>query len=325
VYGQSYAMGRIHEQLELNGRQGALALTSSGAERRVLDAAFDFMSDADPRTGFLFSGWCQTALPHKRLDDDAIWQHETDYVRLLIEPGSVSTPLGPRRIGVPYGSRARLILLFLQTEAIKTNSREIELGKSLRDWLRKLAVPVGGRSLNEVREQAARISRCRMTFEIARGRQVGLINQNIVDTAMFTHEDDGAALLEVVRLSDSFFNELKRHPVPIQESAVRAIANNSQALDIYCWLAYRLHILEAPCLITWAALRAQFGSSYASIRAFRQRFLESLAIAMAVYPEAKVDISPVGVKLLPCPPPVPFRGGVSKARGRPALSRTGAT
>ena len=37
-------------------------------------------------------------------------------------------------VGVPYGSRARLILLFLQSEALRTGGREIELGRSLRAW-----------------------------------------------------------------------------------------------------------------------------------------------------------------------------------------------
>ena len=253
-------MAKLHEIIEQLGRQGALAFADTNADRAALEAAFEFMSDEDPRTGFLFSGWCQTALPHRRLKDDEIWSLETDYVTLMIEPGSKRGPDGdPVRIGVPYGSRARLILLYLQTEAIKTNSREIELGRSLRVWLGKLGVPIGGKSMNEVRDQAQRISRCRMTFEIASGKKTGFINQNIVDTAMFTHEAEGM-LLDTVKLSESFFNQLKRHSVPLQESAIRAISNNSQALDIYCWLAYRLHSLDRPCPITWTALHAQFGA-----------------------------------------------------------------
>jgi hypothetical protein len=35
-------------------------------------------------------------------------------------------------VGVPFGAHARLILLFLQTEALRTGSREVELGASLR-------------------------------------------------------------------------------------------------------------------------------------------------------------------------------------------------
>ncbi len=299
-------MGVIHDRLEKHGRQGALAFADTNVDRRALEAAFGYMSDEDPRIGFLFSGWCQTALPHRKLKDDEIWSLETDYVHLMIEPGSVQGPDGPVRVGVPFGSRARLILLYLQTEAIKTNSREIELGRSLSVWLGKLNVPIGGKSMNDVREQALRLSRCRMTFQITSGTKTGFINQNIVDTSMFTEEKTGS-LLETVKLSEGFFDQLKRHPVPLQESAIRAISNNSQALDIYCWLAYRLHSLKSDCQITWPALHAQFGAGYNSLKNFRMRFNDSLAIAMAVYPEANVDVDRVGVRLKVSNSPVQAR------------------
>lgn len=308
-------MSDIHKRIEAYGRQGALDLTSSDAERRALDAALEFLSDEDPSLGFLYSGWCQTGLPHRRLDDDQIWLLETTYVRLMVEPGSVKRDGVPARIGVPYGSRARLILLFLQTEAIKTNSREIELGKSLRSWLKRLNVPIGGKSMRDVKEQATRISRCRMTFEIKDGNKIGLINQNIVDTALFTDEHDGA-LLETVRLSESFFDQLKRHPVPLQESAIRAISNNSQALDIYFWLVYRLHERVTVQKISWPALKAQFGASYTHMRNFKIRFRDALQIALAIYPEAKVGIDEDGVTLFPSASPVPRRlPGKTRSRG----------
>ena len=297
-------MGEIHKRLEKHGKQGALAFAESDVDRKELEAAFDYMSDEHGGTGFLYSGWCQTALPHKKQADDEVWLIETAYTKLMIEPGSLHTDKGVVKVGVPYGSRARLILLFLQTEAIKTNSREIELGRSLRIWLGKLGVPIGGKSMKEVREQAMRLSRCRMTFQIAKGKHIGIVNQNIVDTAMFSHDENGA-LLETVKLSEGFFEQLKKHPVPLQESAIRSISNHSQALDIYCWLAYRLHALPADCLITWLALYAQFGSGYSSLKNFRTRFYDSLKIALAVYPDARVEVSKIGLTLKVSNPPVP--------------------
>jgi hypothetical protein len=51
--------------------------------------------------------------------------------------------------------------------------------------------------------------------------------------------------------------------VPLDESAIRAIHNSIMALDVYCWLAYRLHALTAPKAITWAGSLGQV-SSYGS-------------------------------------------------------------
>ena len=93
-------------------------------------------------------------------------------------------------------------MLYLQTEALRTNSREIELGKSLRAWLTRLGISIGGKSLKDVREQAERISRCRLTFHIQTAGRAGLVNQNIMDTAMFVDGSDpgqGTLFLETAR------------------------------------------------------------------------------------------------------------------------------
>jgi hypothetical protein len=80
------------------------------------------------------------------------------------------------------------------------------------------------------------------------------------------------------------------------------------AIDLYIWLAYRLHVLSAPLTITWPALHGQFGEGYKEVRFFRRDVLPSLRLALAVYPEARVGIDEKkGLTLLPSPPPVPDR------------------
>jgi hypothetical protein len=66
-------------------------------------------------------------------------------------------------IGIPYGSVARLILLFLQTEAIRTGSPEVVLGRSLNRWIERMDLTPGGKTRQLVTEQARRISACRLT------------------------------------------------------------------------------------------------------------------------------------------------------------------
>jgi hypothetical protein len=220
-------------------------------------------------------------------------------------------------VGVPYGSRARLIILFLQSEALKTHSREVELGKTLHAWLRRLEIPIGGKSMAAVRDQAERISRCRMSFQIKQGTRTGLVNQSILDTAMFIEDDStqGSLFIEKAKLSEMFFEQLKKHPVPIEENAITMIANNSMAIDVYCWLAYRLHSLSVPKLVTWKALHAQFGRGLARLDHFRWYFTQNVNLALAVYPDAKVDIDGRGLVLNPSRPPVAPKV-VSLAGGR---------
>jgi hypothetical protein len=297
-------MGEVHRLLRQDGREVALR---SDIDRRVVEAAAAYLASEDVEVGFLYSGWAQAALPHKRLPDDAPWQVTTERVTLIVQPGLRAVPGGePVSVGVPYGSRARLILLYLQSEALRTNSREIELGKSLHAWLRRLGIPIGGKSMKDVRDQAERLSRCRMSFTIKQGGRTGLVNQNLLDTSMFVEDDgaQGSLFIETATLSEMFFQQLKKHPVPIEETAVRQIANNSMALDVYCWLAYRLHALTEPTSIGWRALHQQFGRGVKRLDHFKDQFKETLALTLAVYPAAEVEVHERGVTLRPSRPPV---------------------
>lgn len=299
-------MGAVHEFLGTRGKAEAL---KAGLDRDVVEAASLYMSDEDGSLGFAFSGWAQCALPHRRLTDETRWEIAGEKVRLVVEPGlRPAADDGPMEyVGVPYGSVARLILLFLQTEALRTNSREVELGRSLRHWLTKIGASIGGSNARAVRDQAERISRCRLTFHIHGSGKVGLVNQSIVDRALFIEDGgqkQGRLSLETAKLSEGFFEQLKRHPVPIEEAAIKAISNNPAALDAYLWLAYRLHVLSCDRLITWKALKSQFGTGYKELFHFKPRFTQSLALATAVYPAAKIDIRDEGVVLKPSRPPV---------------------
>ena len=299
-------MGTVHDLLDMQGKAGTL---QTGIDRTVVEAASLYMSDEDGSLGFAFSGWAQCALPHRRLAPDARWEIAGERVRLVVEPGlHPSSHDGPmEHIGVPYGSIARLILLFLQTEALRTNSREVELGGSLRQWLSKIGASIGGSNARAVRDQAERISRCRLTFHIQGSGKVGLVNQSIVDRALFIEDSNtrqGKLSLETAKLSEGFFEQLKKHPVPLEEAAIRAISNNPAALDAYLWLAYRLHVLTSDKLITWKALKSQFGGGYKELFHFKPRFTQALALATAVYPAAKIDVIEQGVILKPSRPPV---------------------
>jgi Plasmid encoded RepA protein len=299
-------MGTVHQLIEAHGRQAVLQLDF---DRRVVEVACDYMADEEGGVGFIYSGFAQAALPHKKLADDAVWQIQSERVMLLVEPGRRAVRDGaPVPVGVPYGSKARLIVLYLTGRALETNCREVELGRSLRDWLQRMGIPQGGKSIRDVKDQAERISRCRMSFQIEGNGRSGLVNQNIVDSALFLDADDvlgqGSLFLDHAKLSESFFEQLKKHPVPIEESAIRAINGHSLALDLYCWLAYRLHVLPGARTVSWKALKGQFGAGFSRMDHFRPTFKENLALALAVYPGAHVEVTDKGVTLWPSRPPV---------------------
>jgi hypothetical protein len=107
-------MGTVHDLIEAKGK--LVVLKEDEFSRDVIEAASAYMADEDTGIGFLYSGWCQAALPHRRLPNDQGWQIDGERFRLVVEPGMRPGNLGkPEPVGVPFGSRARLILLRLQS------------------------------------------------------------------------------------------------------------------------------------------------------------------------------------------------------------------
>ena len=116
------------------------------------------------------------------------------------------------------------------------------------------------------------------------------------------NKPDQAALWgSVVTLSPGFFSAVTERPVPVDFRALKAL-RSPLALDIYCWLTYRMSYLERRSKpIPWAALKLQFGCDYGRTRAFKERFLRMLRQVLVVYPAARLQVRPAGLQLVPSP------------------------
>lgn len=302
-------MGDVHKLVMEHGRQEARRLVDS-KRAGVIDIAAAVLEEESNALGITYAGFCLTSLPHRRLPNDVIWERTQGRVTLLLEPGLVKSPEGVREpIGVPYGAKARLILLYLQTKALQTNSTTIELGRSMNAWLDRMGVAAGGTTYKRVQDQADRINRCKLTFEWSGPHADGFLKENIVKGGIRLRNDNGQESFwsDTVQLSETFFAALKEHPVPIWEPAIRHIGGHSMAIDVYVWLAYRLHVLNNATPVSWPALFSQFGGGYKTLFHFRPEFRKSLDLALAVYEGAQVEVTEKGVTLMPSPPPIPER------------------
>jgi hypothetical protein len=85
--------------------------------------------------------------------------------------------------------------------------------------------------------------------------------------------------------------------------ALKALKRSPMALDIYCWLTYRMSYLKSSTTIPWAALQIQFGASYAStpqgLRDFKRAFLRELKKVYVIYSCIKLASLPEGLTLYP--------------------------
>lgn len=306
-------MAQVHQLILEHGLDGAKARSFDKLERQCIDTAFAVMADEDQRIGITHAGFAMTALPHKAIQD-TVWMRQGGVVKLRIESG---VDADNRYVGLPFGALARIILLYLQTEAVRTQSREIELGRSMNSWLNKMGVDNGGKGYRLIREQSRRLSLCRLTFYRLADEAMLVTNGSFVRDALLPIRDDVNQLnfwREAIRLDEGFYQSLIDHPLPLREAAIREISHRSMAIDIYIWLAYRLHQLQRVTPVTWPALYAQFGAGFQRIRAFREKFKEPLALALSAYPEARVDVEDGGIRLHPSPSPVSERQAQSISR-----------
>lgn len=284
-------------------------------QRRRVEAAADIRTVGPNQADYLHTVQCQCGLPYRNPGDQVReWERQQGHVTLRIEAGAAIDPATRHYVpvGLPYGEKPRLVLIHLATEAIRTGSPRIDVDDSMTAFARSLGFDTNGPGLRSFKEQLARLAAATVRFAFVEGNHAVQINTQIVSAfdLWYPQQPDQRVLWpSTVRLSDEFFQSLAKHAVPLDNRAIAALANSSLALDIYVWLAQRLHRVapSRPQFIPWPALNDQFGQGFARLRDFRRQFLETLRQVRAVYPSARLEATERGLTLHQSLPPIPVR------------------
>jgi hypothetical protein len=282
---------------------------------KLTETAAVIAGETPGRVDFLHSVLAQCGLPHRNPGEEVRqWQRRQGNVTLMIEAGQALDPRSGDfvRLGLPYGEKPRLVMIHLSSEAVRTASPVIEVEDSLTAFVRSLGLPTDGRTIRTLKDQLGRLAVATVRLGVIEGERAVQINTAIVDALdLWAPQDARQRVLwpSTVRLSAPFFASLQQHAVPLDHRAVGALAASSLALDVYSWLAQRLHRVPPgrPQLVPWPALAAQFGPDFARLRKFRERFLPTLQRVVAVYPGASIEVVERGLILRHSPPPVPRR------------------
>ncbi len=269
---------------------------------------------------FQHSIFCQTALPYRNPGDDVReWERRQGGAILLIEAGKVLQGDGEfHAIGLPFGPKARLILAHLNTEALRQDSPNVEVEGTLTAFVKRLYDPLrdgrtpNGRQVREFKNQLLRLSGSTIRLGLANHERITQVNSSIIKSFdLWPDKDDKQRVLwpSSIHLGDEYFNDLRKHAVPLDERALAGFAHSAMGIDIYCWLAQRLHRIpeNRPQLVPWVSLYAQFGQGFERIRDFRKHFIESLRLVHAYYSTARIDVNGKGLLLHRSVPPVPPR------------------
>jgi hypothetical protein len=293
--------------------------------KRLLDAHAEIIDSQPDEKAYLHSILCQTGLPY-RPTDKRVWIRDQGAASLLIEAGHARHPRTGEwvELGLPHGERPRLILIYLSTEAVRTTSPTIEVGASLTAFARSLGIDTNGPSIRRFKDQLARLAASTVRLGVVADGRTAQINTQIVsgiDLWMPKDADQRVLWPSTVTLSAEYFASLQQHAVPLDPRAIAALAGSALALDVYVWLAQRLHRIDPnkPQTITWQALKSQFGVGYAELRIFRRRFKEALRTVRTAYPSARIEEAGTGLVLQNSPPPVPKSQVVARRLNPPTI------
>ena len=259
---------------------------------------------------------CQTCMPYRDPGEDTrAWQRSNGRVSLRIQAGNAYDAAKDTwvDVGLPHGSKPRLVLYHLNAEALRTQSPMLELEDSLTAFVKRtLRLDVGGRTIRTVKDQLTRLASADFRFGMGQdGRSITIKGSVIDGFELWTPKNDNQRVLwpTTVQFSATYFESLMRHAVPLNESAVARLSHSAMALDVYTWLAQRLHRVnpQKPALIPWVSLKQQFGYDYGRMVDFRRVFGRTLKQVKAVYREACFSLDSQGMRLAYSQPPVASR------------------
>lgn len=262
----------------------------------------------DPERGYLARQLVQCTLPHKNPGDVAAFTRKDGQFTLIVQPGFDHKG---ESLGIPYGIIPRLLMLWISSEVVRTRSREIRLGNSFNDFLRKVGLEHRGRGkrsdAKRVIEQATRLFSARFTFWYADGDDekgsAGFKNVEVSAEGQYWWDykcpEQGSFFESYVLLGEKFFDAILAAPVPFDFNAVKKLKRSPLAFDLYCWVCWRTNRMKEGQIVTigWNQLHNQLGADYRAIRQFRAHLKDALLKVQEVHPALRYDITQRGLAL----------------------------
>jgi len=257
------------------------------------------------------------ALPYRKLPDEQHhYTREYGKMSLTVQSGFLKDPHSGKMImqGLPYGTKARLLQLYICTRALRQQSPEVEIEESMSGFIRSLGFDVTGGKKGSIvlfKEQLQRLAACNMTLGFWDGQsRARTVKANPIESfEVWFPEDPDQKMLwpSKVTLSQKFYDSLVEHALPVDIRIYSALSQSSRQMDIILWLAYRLKSLNSKYFLTWDILKEQFCQSPTHrLDHFQKEFSKDLAqIAEALDPDKKqlpIQLTEKGAFLFPVTP-----------------------
>ena len=265
-------------------------------------------SEADPDLGFMARMMALCSLPRSNPGN------RKEYKRVNGPFTLYMTAIGDNKL--PFGNFPRLLMAWVSTEAVRTQSRVLILGPSLAKFMKTLGVysSGGGREQIKLRNQMKRLfnAHIQLLYEDQHGEAT--VNAVIARRTEFwwnERKPDQPSLWDSkIELSEDFFNEIINRPVPLDMNTLQALKRCSLGLDLYLWLVYRTFALRAPLRLTWRQVYRQFGldpdkaSDKQTVKNFRRKVLRELQKIKLAWKDLNYSTAPGLLILHPSTPKI---------------------
>ena len=264
-------------------------------------------SEADADLGFMARMMALCSLPRTNPGDRKEYKRVNGPYTLYMIAGGGNK--------LPFGNFPRLILAWLSTEAVRTQSRELVLGSSLSDFMRELGIySSSGGTLTRLRNQMNRLFSCTVSLIYEDKSGFARITSPVADKHEFwwneRKPDERSLWNSRIELSEKFYNEIINHPVPLDMNTLKALKRCALGLDLYLWLTYRTFGLRAPLRLTWRQVYRQFGADPAratdmrTVQKFRLKVLRELKKIKLAWPSLNYTTARGVLILLPSTPAI---------------------
>ena len=268
-------------------------------------------SEADPDLGFMARTMALCSLPRSNPGNRLQYKRVNGPFTLYMIAGGGNK--------LPFGNLPRLLMAWLSTEAVRTQSRELVLGRSLSEFMRSLGInsDSGGArgEQTRLRNQMNRLFGCTVSLIYEDESGFARVTSPVADKHEFwwNKRKPGERVLwdSKIHLGEAFFNEIINHPVPLDTNTLTALKRSSLGLDLYLWLVYRTFTLRAPQLLTWRQVYRQFGAHPAkasnnnTVQAFRYKVLRELKKIKLAWRGLNYTTAKGVLILLPSTPSIP--------------------
>ena len=269
-------------------------------------------SEADADLGFMARLLALCSLPRTNP------KTRLQYVRRN-GPYTLTMTASSAGVKLPFGTLPRLLLAWVCSEAVRTQRRDLVLGRSLYEFMHKLGLDDqgGGERGNRVRlkNQMERLFSCSVSLVYADAGHKVQVQSFIADRAEYwwdvSRPDAPVLWNSTIELGERFFQEIIAHPIPLDMNTLRAMKRSSLGLDLYLWLTYRTFTLRVPITLTWRQLFRQFGADpekagkKGSVSRFRGEILRELKKIKRAWPDLHYHTVAGALVLLPSPPSIP--------------------